>query len=136
MIGDSFFLLARKGVTKMLGIQFFSASLIFYAAFACVMLGVSILAYISSRHPTKNTTVLDDLILDERQKNSKGYTSVIDKQKYLGAIGVCATDLRPAGTVTVEGEPLDVVTEGNFVKQGNIVKIINVDGSRVLVRQI
>ena len=38
--------------------------------------------------------------------------------------------------VTVEGEPLDVVTEGDFVKKGNIVKIINVDGSRILVRQI
>ena len=36
----------------------------------------------------------DDLILDEQQKNSRGYTSVIDKSKYLGAIGVCATDLR------------------------------------------
>ena len=120
----------------MLGIQLFSASLLFYAAFACVVLGISIIVYVSSRNPVKNTTVLDDLVLGERQKNSKGYTSVIDKRKFLGAIGVCATDLHPAGSVIVEGEPLDVVTEGNFVKQGNIVKIINVDGSRVLVRQI
>lgn len=120
----------------MLGLQLFSASLVFYAVFACVIMGISILVYVSSRSPAKNTTVLDDLILGERQKNSSGYTSNIDKRKFLGAIGVCATDLRPAGTVTVQGEPLDVVTEGNFVKQGNIVKIINVDGSRVLVRQI
>ena len=53
-----------------------------------------------------------------------------------GAVGVCVTDLRPAGTITVDGEPLDVVTEGSFVNAGVQVKVINVDGSRVLVRQI
>ena len=122
----------------MFGLQFVSMSLIFYTVFICAVLGISVVVYISSRNPVrKNKTVLDDLILDEQQQNKLGYTSVIDKSKYLGAIAVCATDLRPAGTVIVEGStPLDVVTEGNFVKQGNIVKIINVDGSRILVRQI
>lgn len=120
----------------MLGLQFISLSLIFYAIFICAVLGVSVVVYISSRIPATNKTLLDDLVLDEQQKNNRGYTSVIDKSKFLGAIGVCSTDLRPAGIVIVEGTPLDVVTEGGFVKKGDIVKIINVDGSRVLVRQI
>ncbi len=121
----------------MFGLQFISMSLIFYTVFICALLGVSVLVYITSRNPAhKNKTLLDDLVLDEQQQNKLGYTSVTDKTKYLGAIGVCATDLRPAGSVIVEGEPLDVVTEGNFIKQGDIVKIINVDGSRILVRQI
>ena len=121
----------------MFGLQFISMSLIFYTVFICALIGISVVVYISSRNPAKkNKTLLDDLILDEQQKNSRGYTSVVDKSKYLGAIGVCATDLRPSGSITVEGEPLDVVTEGNFIKQGDIVKIINVDGSRILVRQI
>ncbi|MBR6013098.1 MAG: hypothetical protein IK062_04860 [Selenomonadaceae bacterium] len=120
----------------MLGLQLFSMSIIFYAVFVCAVVGVSVVVYISSRSPSRNKTLLDDLILDEQQKNIDGYTSNADKSKFLGAIGVCLTDLRPSGTVIVEGEPLDVVTEGSFVKQGNIVKIINVDGSRILVRQI
>lgn len=120
----------------MLGLQLVSMSLIFYAVFICAVLGVSIIVYISGRNPMTNNTPIDGLILGERQKNSEGYTSVVDKTKFLGAIGVCSTDLRPAGTVIVEGEPIDVVTEGNFVKHGDIVKIISVDGSRILVRQI
>ena len=121
----------------MFGLQFISMSLIFYTVFICAVLGVSVVIYISTRNPAKkNKTLLDDLILEEQQKNKLGYTSVEDKTKYLGAYGVCSTDLRPSGSVIVEGEPLDVVTEGNFVKKGDIVKIINVDGSRVLVRQI
>ena len=100
------------------------------------VLGIFIVLYLGSRGSKKNAGMIDELVLDERQQNRDGYTSVIDKSKFLGAIGVCVTDLRPAGTITVEGEPVDVVTEGNFIKAGDSVKVINVDGSRVLVRQI
>jgi len=114
-----------------------SAMMFSLACYAIIaVLGVVVVLYLSSRGSKKNAGMLDELILDERQKNRDGYTSVTDKSRLLGAIGVCATDLRPAGTITVEGEPIDVVTEGGFVKQGNIVKVINVDGSRVLVRQV
>ena len=106
------------------------------AMIAIAILGIFVVLYLGSRSSKKNAGMLDELVLDERQQNRDGYTSVIDKSRFLGAIGVCVTDLRPAGTITVEGEPVDVVTEGSFVKQGDIVKVINVDGSRVLVRQI
>lgn len=121
----------------MLGLQFFSFSLIFYVVFMSAILGISLIVYLNTRTPKKNNQVsTNDFVLIERQQNSDGYTSVIDKSRFVGAIGTCSTDLRPAGTILVEGEPLDVVTEGNFLKQGSIVKVINVDGSRVLVRQI
>lgn len=123
-------------------VQIFSGTssaivLLTYCAMTCIaLLGIFVVLYLSKNGSKKNAGMLDELVLDERQKNRDGYTSVTDKSRFLGAIGVCATDLRPAGTITVEGEPVDVVTEGNFVKQGDIVKVINVDGSRVLVRQV
>ena len=120
----------------MLGLQLFSFSLIFYVVFMSAVLGIAFVVYIGNRKPTKSKYGEDDLVLSERQQNVSGYISTADKSKFLGAIGTCSTDLRPAGTVMVEGQPLDVVTEGNFLKQGSIVKIINVDGSRILVRQI
>lgn len=110
--------------------------LIYGSMIAIAVLGIFIVLYLGNRDSKKNSGMLDELVLDERQQNRDGYTSVIDKSKFLGAIGVCVTDLRPAGTITVDGEPLDVVTEGGFVKAGDKVKVINVDGSRVLVRQI
>ncbi|MBQ3336742.1 MAG: hypothetical protein IJG80_05000 [Selenomonadaceae bacterium] len=110
--------------------------LIYGSMIAIAVLGIFIVLYLGNRDSKKNSGMLDELVLDERQQNRDGYTSVTDKSKFLGAIGVCVTDLRPAGTVTVEGEPLDVVTEGGFVKAGDKVKVINVDGSRILVRQI
>ena len=100
------------------------------------VLGIFIVLYLGSRGSKKNAGMLDELVLDERQQNREGYTSVTDKSRFLNAVGVCVTDLRPAGTIVVNGEPVDVVAEGSFVKQGTEVKVINVDGSRVLVRQI
>ena len=121
----------------MLEVQVFAGTnLIMISLFALAIVGAGVVIYLSSRDSKKNESLLDDLVLDERQQNQDGYTSVIDKSKFLGAVGVCATDLRPAGTITIDGEPLDVVTEGSFVKAGERVKVINVDGSRVLVRQI
>ena len=109
--------------------------LLAYSAMIIIaVLGIFVVLYLSNSK--KNATVLDELVLDERQQNRDGYTSVIDKSKFLGAIGVCVTDLRPAGTIMIDGEPVDVVSEGGFVKQGNSVKVINVDGSRVMVRPI
>ena len=106
------------------------------AMIAIAVLGIFVVLYLSNRGSKKNAGMLDELVLDERQQNRDGYTSVIDKSKFLGKIGVCLTDLRPAGTIIIDNEPIDVVTEGNFVKQGSEVKVVNVDGSRVLVRQI
>ena len=121
-------------------VQIFSGSLVMsmtlYALIGIAALGIIVVMYLSSRGSKKNTGMLDELILDERQENREGYTSVTDKSRFLGAVGVCVTDLRPAGTISIDGEPLDVVTEGGFIKQGASVKVINVDGSRVLVRQI
>ena len=110
--------------------------LIYGSMIAIAVLGIFIVLYLGNRDSKKNSGMLDELVLDERQQNRDGYTSVIDKSKFLGAVGVCVTDLRPAGTITVEGEPLDVVSEGGFVKAGDKVKVINVDGSRILVRPI
>jgi len=111
-------------------------SLIVYGVLGAAVVGVLVVLYLSNRNSKKAASMLEELVLDERQQNRDGYTSVIDKSKFLGKIGVCLTDLRPAGTIIIDNEPIDVVTEGNFVKQGSEVKVVNVDGSRVLVRQI
>ncbi|MBR0060293.1 MAG: hypothetical protein IJP68_02330 [Selenomonadaceae bacterium] len=123
----------------MLGVQIFSGamfSFVTYSLIGIAILGIFVVLYLNNRGSKKNAGMLDELVLDERQQNRDGYTSVVDKSKFLGAVGVCVTDLRPAGTITIDGEPVDVVADGSFVKQGASVKVINVDGSRVMVRQI
>ncbi|MFE4509852.1 NfeD family protein, partial [Bacillus subtilis] len=43
---------------------------------------------------------------------------------------------RPSGTVIIDDERLDVVSEGSFTEKDKKVKVIKVEGSRIVVREI
>lgn len=53
--------------------------------------------------------------------------------KLVGRTGTAATVLRPTGTIELEGERYDVVTEGEFVDMGAAVRVLYVQGNRVVV---
>lgn len=50
-----------------------------------------------------------------------------------GRHGHATTPLRPGGKISVDGQVLDVVAEGEFVAQGEPVEILRVDGMRIVV---
>jgi membrane-bound serine protease (ClpP class) len=51
----------------------------------------------------------------------------------LGKAGVCVSPLRPAGFARIDGRRIDVVTRGEMLADGTAVKVIEVQGSRVVV---
>ncbi len=53
-----------------------------------------------------------------------------------GKDGVAVTNLRPSGSVELEGERYDVVTEGEFIGPGTPVRVTKVEGFRVLVEAV
>ena len=53
----------------------------------------------------------------------------------VGKQGVALTKLRPAGRAEIDGEPLDVATEGDFIDAGEPVEIAEVHGNRIIVRR-
>src|SRR5699024_10161042 len=56
--------------------------------------------------------------------------------KFIGMEGVTVTPLRPAGTALFDNERIDVVSEGSFIELDKEVKVIKVEGMRVVVREI
>jgi len=54
----------------------------------------------------------------------------------VGATGVAETLLRPAGRVKIDGQHLDVVTEGAFVQPGTQVRVVAVRGNVITVRPV
>ncbi|MGI6450390.1 MAG: NfeD family protein [Desulfitobacteriia bacterium] len=72
--------------------------------------------------------------LDEKQNSNQGY--IAPKEEYVhyqGKTGTALTLLRPAGSALIEGERVDVVTEGSFIAKGSKIKVIAVEGTRVIV---
>lgn len=66
--------------------------------------------------------------------SDKGYVSNPSKEQYLGCEGVATTVLRPAGIARFDNIFLDVVTEGVFLEPGTPVKVIAVEGAKIVVR--
>ncbi len=57
-----------------------------------------------------------------------------DMQVLVGREGVATSVLRPAGIADFDGVRLNVVTEGGFIEQGVKVKVVRVEGTRIVVR--
>ncbi len=59
-----------------------------------------------------------------------------DYSVYVGKEGEAATELRPAGMVVIDGNKLDVVTSGELVERGRRVRVVKVEGNRIVVKAI
>ena len=60
----------------------------------------------------------------------------VDKPELLNGTGVALTQLRPSGTANINGQRVDVVTEGGLIERGTPVKVVAVDGTRIVVRAV
>jgi membrane-bound ClpP family serine protease len=50
--------------------------------------------------------------------------------------GTAFTTLRPCGTALIDGRRVDVVTEGGLVERGRQIKVVAIEGMRVVVRAV
>jgi membrane-bound serine protease (ClpP class) len=68
--------------------------------------------------------------------DTKTYKAAATHPELLGQEGVALTTLRPAGIADIGGERVDVVAEGNWIEDGAPIKVIDVEGTRVTVREM
>jgi membrane-bound serine protease (ClpP class) len=54
----------------------------------------------------------------------------------LGAIGVAVTPLRPSGKAQFGGQFLDVIAEGDYIAPGGRVQVIEIEGTRTVVKEV
>lgn len=57
-----------------------------------------------------------------------------EPKELLNEEGIALTPLRPSGTALLRGKRTDVVTEGGFVEKGTPVRVVQIEGNRVVVR--
>jgi membrane-bound serine protease (ClpP class) len=59
-----------------------------------------------------------------------------EKPELLNQTGTALTPLRPSGAALIDGKRVDVVTEGAHVGRGTPIKVVAVEGMRVVVRAV
>lgn len=67
-----------------------------------------------------------DTLVEEQEREHR--------KRYLGKLGVAITPLRPTGVVEIDGERVEVATEGEFIAAGSRVKVVAMDRRRFFVR--
>jgi membrane-bound serine protease (ClpP class) len=75
------------------------------------------------------------LLLKTSLLSKEGYASSPEEdQRWLGKRGTAATDLHPSGIAHLNGDRVDVVSDGDFINVGQAVEVVRVDGNRIVVR--
>ena len=78
--------------------------------------------------------VWNKLILGQKLDSASGYDSADPSLTHLlGKQGTAQTTLRPSGSAIIEGNRVDVVTNGEFINAGTAIKVVLVEGVRVVV---
>lgn len=103
--------------------------------FAAGLIASFIMIYIISKLLPK-TRIWNNLILRTNIGGSSGYTSEENVKFLVGKSGVAYTDLRPSGTIIIDNNRIDAVTEGEYILKGTKISIIKEAGSKVVVRAV
>ena len=105
-----------------------------YAMLISLLLAVVIFALIVKRLPSSR--LWNKFVLADKSSRERGYVSSSERNELVGRQGTVLTELRPAGSALIDDAPVDVVSEGAYIEKGERVKVIAVNGSRVVVRKI
>ena len=101
-----------------------------------VLATLAIAVSTSLRSLSKGKLSKSKIILTETESNEAGYRSTEDMEVFVGREGTASSVLRPTGIADFDGVRLNVSSEGDFVPVGSKVRIISVEGSKILVRVI
>jgi membrane-bound serine protease (ClpP class) len=101
---------------------------------AVSILAIGLVAFAVIRHLPHSRT-LSGIFLKQSTSQEAGYLSAPDRHELVGRTGTALTDLRPSGTVSIDGERIDVVTEGPWIEQGERVVVLRAESYRHVVRK-
>jgi hypothetical protein len=108
--------------------------------FGLSLLGALVGAFLLARY-LPSIPYVNRLILQPAADTEEGPEEILDPAHaelvaLLGAIGVAATPLRPAGKAQFGDAFVDVVAEGSYVVPGTRVQVIEIEGNRVVVKEV
>ena len=100
-----------------------------------IALVISIVLFLLIVSHLPSSKLWNKIVLQKSARTEEGYVSAMEEKGLIGKTGEVLTELRPAGTVRIDGRPVDVISEGAFIQKGKRIVVLSVNGSRVVVRE-
>jgi membrane-bound serine protease (ClpP class) len=88
------------------------------------------------RHPADEGAREKPTVSETAYLPPQGGTDEVALATLVGKEGVAQSHLRPVGVALIEGRRVDVVTEGGMIDPGARVRVVAVEGNRVIVRRV
>lgn len=101
---------------------------------ALALVGVLVLTW-----SLPNVPFLNRMVLRPPAEETEANPAVLSNSgvlALLGAIGVAVTHLRPAGKAQFGEQFVDVLAEGGYVAPGGRVRVIEIEGPRIVVKEV
>jgi membrane-bound serine protease (ClpP class) len=152
LLGVEIFVVPGFGVAGILGILMIIVSLflsligttpfwdITDVSIAIIQLsGALILSFIMIALMAKylpKTSFFNRLVLSEEETVEKGFVSYPSEKELIGVVGTALTTLRPAGSAELNGKRVDVIADWEYIEKGTKVKVIRVEGVKVVVTTV
>jgi membrane-bound serine protease (ClpP class) len=159
LIGIEIFLIPGFGVTGVCGILLVLTGLVLAGldkapesasewadlvrsmlTYGLTMAGAGVLAFVLSRYlpkiPYANRLMLvppEDRVEVDEVSSLPGVEAAVSM---LGQVGAATSMLRPAGTAKFGDRYVDVVTEGDFIPPGTSIQVVEVEGTRIVVKRV
>ncbi len=105
-----------------------------YMLLGSLVIAILIFAIIVKKLPSSR--LWQRVLLKDSSTSARGYTSSSDNSALINKEGIVTTELRPSGTILINDSPIDVVSEGSYISKGEKVRIVKIEGSRIIVRKI
>lgn len=99
---------------------------------AVVLVITALTIFLAFRSATKGRLSKTALILNETEQ---AITSSLPELNP-GDEGIAVTPLRPSGTVVFGEHRMDAMTEGDFIQKDQKVRILRIEGTRIIVRSV
>lgn len=80
--------------------------------------------------------IWNKLGLKESLKTEKGFTAYSQLEELIGKEGIVLTTLRPSGTIEIEGKRYDAISLGEFIEKNSKVKVIKIEGGKIIVEKL
>jgi membrane-bound serine protease (ClpP class) len=159
LVGIEIFLIPGFGVTGVCGILLVLAGLVLAGLdkapestsdwvdligrllrYGLTMAGAGVLAFILARYLPKIPYANRLMLVPPEDKPEVDEVSplpgVDQAVTLLGQVGTATSMLRPAGMAKFGDRYIDVVTEGDFISPGTPIQVIEVEGTRIVVKKV
>ncbi|NMB38040.1 MAG: nodulation protein NfeD [Firmicutes bacterium] len=137
------FVIPGFGIVGILGLASIFGSIFlsfkdFYMALSSIIIAliITVIIIILFWNKFRKSSAWRRFVLVTREDKDLGYHGVKDYSSLLGKTGVAISPLRPAGTVIIDNQRYDVVSDGGFIAADTEIKVVFTEGNRIIVTEV